>query len=63
MSELIKFGAFNLLPGKPIPFGATVIPKVGVNFQFFSLTLQHVSWPCFLKRKGPLCRNSLSKNL
>jgi glycogen operon protein len=37
MSGLKKYGAFNLLPGKPLPFGATVIPNVGVNFSICSL--------------------------
>ncbi|HEY9062186.1 MAG TPA: glycogen debranching protein GlgX [Pseudobacteroides sp.] len=37
MSEIKKFGTFNLLPGKPVPFGATVIPNHGVNFSVYSL--------------------------
>ncbi len=37
MSEIKKFGTFNLLPGKPVPYGATVIPNQGVNFSVYSL--------------------------
>ncbi len=51
MSELIKFGAFNLLPGKPIPFGATVIPKVGVNFSVFSLNASACKLALFHKKE------------
>ncbi len=51
MSGLKKFGAFNLLPGKPIPFGATVIPKVGVNFSVFSLHAVSCKLALFRKRE------------
>jgi len=37
MSEIKKCGVFNLLPGKPVPYGATVIPNHGVNFSVYSL--------------------------
>jgi len=49
MSETIKFGTFNLLPGKPIPYGATVIPGVGINFSIYSLNA--VSCELVLYRK------------
>lgn len=51
MSGLIKFGAFNLLPGKPIPFGATVIPDVGVNFSVFSLNASTCELALFYKKE------------
>ena len=31
-----KHGKFNLRPGKPLPFGATIAPAGGVNFSIYS---------------------------
>jgi len=31
-----KHGEFNLRPGKPLPFGATIFPAGGVNFSVYS---------------------------
>ena len=30
-----KYKGFNLRPGRPIPFGATIVPD-GINFSIFS---------------------------
>jgi glycogen operon protein len=51
MSEFKKCGAFNLLPGKPIPFGATIIPSVGVNFSVFSLNASACKLALFHKNE------------
>jgi len=50
MSEIKKCGTFNLLPGKPVPYGATVIPNQGVNFSVYSLNA--ISCELVLYRKS-----------
>ena len=46
-----KSGVFNVMPGKPIPYGATVIAKKTVNFSIFSLYAKSCELVLFNKKQ------------
>lgn len=44
-----KFGEFNLRTGKPLPFGATIVPG-GINFSIYSSYAKSCELVLFKKR-------------
>jgi len=46
-----KHGSFNLRPGKPLPFGATISPGGGVNFSIYSRNATSCELVLFRKRE------------